>query len=96
MSTLPYKVSHSRGANLIAANPQRLESKDGTRWACGRNVKVSTGYRTYDGVEVWTLKTRDEAGKVIVIATHVDREMAQEWVGLNGLAALKRWVRNGL
>jgi hypothetical protein len=91
-----WRVGQSRGANLIAANPQRLESADGTRWACGRNVKVSTGYRTYDGVEVWSLRTRNEAGKVIVCAEHMDRKAAEEWVSAEGIDALKRWVRNGL
>ena len=92
---LGYKISHPRGPNLIVADPQRLVSADKTRWACGRNYKVQTGYRTYGAVEAWNLKTRDDDGKVITVATQVDRKCAEQWVGKDGLAALKRWVRNG-
>lgn len=95
MSRLPYKVSHARGANLIDAQPQRLVSADKERWACGRNYKVQTGYRTYGAVEAWNLKTRDEAGKVITVATQVDKKAAEEWVSPAGMAMLKRWVKNG-
>jgi hypothetical protein len=92
-----YKVVGLRGANMIAANPQRLESADGTRWACGRNVKgEGKAPRTYVGVEVWSLRCRDEAGKVVVCAEHMDRKAAEEWVSAEGIDALKRWVRNGL
>lgn len=96
MSNYNWRKGQARGANLIAANPERLESKDGTRWACGRNVKVSLGNGRYDGVEVWSLRCRDDQGKAIVIAHDMDRAAAQEWTGPKGLAALQRWVRNGL
>jgi hypothetical protein len=78
LSSLPYKVSHMRGSNLIAANPERLQSKGGERWATGRNVKRSLPGRRYDAVEVWTLKYR-EGGKVVVFATHRSREDAVAW-----------------
>jgi hypothetical protein len=92
-----YKVSSLRGANMIAANPQRLVSKDGTRWACGRNVKgEGKAPRTYVPVEVWSLRCRDQYGKAVEVARHMSRTQAEEWVGRDGLTALKRWVRYGL
>lgn len=94
--SLNYRIPRSRGANVIDANPQRLESKDGTRWACGRNVKVSVGPRRYEAVEVWTLRMRDKNGKAVTIARHVSRMHATDWVGPFGLETLKRWVKWGI
>lgn len=71
-----------RGANMIAAHPQRLESTDGTRWALGRNVKgEGRTPGTYVGVEVWTLRTRDDDGKVVTVASLMSKKSAEEWVG---------------
>lgn len=84
--SMNYKVSSPRGPNNISANPERIESEDGTRWATGRNVKVSTGYRTYGAVRVWALKTRDAAGKAVTVETHRDRDAAMAWCGLTGAA----------
>jgi hypothetical protein len=69
----------SRGANLIEAHPQRLESADGARWACGRNVKRALADHRYDAVEIWTLKERRE-GKAVTVDTYRDREAAERWV----------------
>ena len=93
-----YRIGHGRGRkNLVAAHPQRLESADGQRWACGRNQKRSLGDRRYDSVEVWSLRTRDNnTGKVIEVARSMDRKAAEDWVSPDGIEALKRWVRNGL
>lgn len=75
-----YRTSSPRSANAINANPQRLESEDGTRWATGRNVKRALPGGRYDGVEVWALKDRDENGKARTVATHRSREAAEAWV----------------
>jgi len=73
------KDTRSRGANMIAANPQRIESANGIRWACGRNVKRSLANKRYDSVEVWTLKERVN-GKAIVRAGYCTREQAERWI----------------
>jgi hypothetical protein len=85
MSRLPYKVTTTRAQNCVEANPQRLVSTDGKRWACGRNVKAESvrGRGYYDAVEVWTLKTRDANGKVIAVAAHRTEEQARQWLGLD-------------
>lgn len=72
-------IGRGRGANLIMAYPQRLESADGTRWACGRNVKRSLPDHRYDSVEVWALKHRVN-GKVVTVDSGVSPEEAQRWV----------------
>jgi len=68
-----------RGDNLIAANPERLESADKCRWATGRNVKRSLGDGRYDGVQIWTLRDR-HLGKARVVDTYRSREDAVKWV----------------
>lgn len=85
MPAYNYRLGTLRGANAVEANPQRLQSADGKRWACGRNVKAESmrGRGYYDVVEVWTLKTRDAAGKVVVVDTHRSEEQAREWLGLD-------------
>lgn len=75
-----YRVPRSRGANVIDAAPQRLESTDGSRWATGRNVKRNLPGHRYDAVEVWTLKERDSRGRACIRARHCDRRQAEEWV----------------
>ena len=71
----------TRGVNQIVADPQRLESADGKRWATGRNVKRALPDHCFDGVEVWTLKYRDEdTKKVVVFDSLRDRTTAQAWV----------------
>jgi len=87
VSAYNWRIGHGAGRrNLIAANPQRLESADGLRWACGRNVKRSLGNRRYDGVEVWTLKHR-VAGKVVTVAQHRDRSEAEAWINYSEVKA---------
>ena len=77
-----YRTPTSRGRNALVANPQRMESLDGKRWATGRTVKgEGNAPRTYVPVEVWALKTRDEAGKVVIVETNRSRDEAAEWVG---------------
>jgi hypothetical protein len=78
MSAYNWRKGINRGANLIAANPQRIESKDRQRWACGRTVKRSLGDGRYDGVEVWTLKER-QGGRAVVVRTSCTREQAERW-----------------
>ena len=76
-----YKVPNSRGPNMIVANPQRMASADGTRWATGRSVKGESSIPgCYIPVEVWTLKNRDASGKVVVVDSGVDRATAKAWV----------------
>jgi len=85
MNALPYKVSHPRGPNCVAANPERIESADGKRWACGRNVKAESmrGRGYYDVVQVWTTKRRDENNKAVVVDTGLGRDEANRWVNDN-------------
>lgn len=71
------KTTSRRGANMIAANPQRLESADGARWATGRNVKGESRDGTVNPVESWTLKARDAAGKMIIVARQATRAAAE-------------------
>lgn len=73
------RTPHRRGANMVVANPQRLQSENGQRWACGRNVKRSIGGGRYDIVEVWALKERVN-GKAVTRHTHCDRKAAEEWI----------------
>lgn len=73
------RIPSTRGPNMVEADPQRMESADGSRWACGRNVKVSTGYRTFGIVQVWTTKRR-ENGKVVVVDSGIGRDEAKAWV----------------
>jgi hypothetical protein len=74
------KVTTRRGANMVAANPQRLTSDDGSRWATGRHVKGETSEPgIYRAVEVWTLKHRVN-GKAVTVKSGVDRESAEKWV----------------
>lgn len=95
MTRLPYKIPRSRGANSIIADPDRLESKDGKRWATGRNVKVSIGPGRYDSVRVYRLKMRNEQSKVVTIAHDMSREDAVKWCSPKGLEHLARWVNYG-
>lgn len=80
-SQLPYRVPRFRGANVIASNPQRMDSKDGSKWACGRNVKRALPDHRYDSVEVWTLKQRVK-GKAAIVNTGCSRDAAELWCGL--------------
>jgi hypothetical protein len=76
------KTTHRRGPNSLNANPQRIESEDGTRWATGRTVKGETAVpHVYVPVDVWTCKARNEQGKVVVVKTHVGRDEALAFVG---------------
>jgi hypothetical protein len=75
-----WRIGHGRGRkNLIEAHPQRLESADGTRWALGRNVKLSLPDHRYDAVEVWTLRHRVD-GKVVTVGIHRGKADAEAWV----------------
>jgi hypothetical protein len=80
MSTSPYTVKTARAPSAVNAHPERLESADGSRWATGRTVKKPIGNRCWEPVRVWTLKTRDAAGKAVVRDTYVTREAAEAWV----------------
>jgi hypothetical protein len=77
-----YRTPTLRSANLIAANPQRMDSVDGQRSALGRNVKVPLPDRMYTYAEVWTLKERRD-GKWIVVDTQRDYAAAEAWVAGN-------------
>ena len=79
MTAFNWRIGQARGPNLVAANPQRLESADGQRWATGRNVKRHLADRRFDAVEVWTLKQRVD-GKAATIERNADRKRAEEWV----------------
>lgn len=68
-----------RSVNQLLPHHQRLESRDGTRWAFGRIVKRSIPDHRFDGVEVWTLKHRLN-GKVVTVATHRGCDVAQAWI----------------
>ena len=74
-----WRLGGIRGANMIEAHPQRLESPDGSRWALGRNVKCQRGYGVWDAVEVWTLKQRVD-GKAVTVDTGRDKAAAEAWV----------------
>jgi hypothetical protein len=73
-------LGRSRGANMIAAYPERMTSADGTRWALGRNVKAETSVPgIYTGVQVWTLKERRD-GKAVTVETGRSIETARRWI----------------
>ena len=75
------KTTHSRGANAVDAQPQRIESANGKRWATGRNVKAETSNPSvFTIVQAWTLKERDASGKAVVVAKVYSRQRAIEWV----------------
>jgi hypothetical protein len=74
------KVTHNRGPNLIAANPERLESADGSRWALARNYKRRLPDRRYEGVRVWTLKRRGANGRALELHKTLDRAEAVAWI----------------
>jgi hypothetical protein len=85
-----YRVPQSRGANMIDADPQRMQSDDGLRSALGRNVKGETAQPgCYQAVQVWTLKERRVEGRSFcepsapwrVADTHCSLEEAEEWAG---------------
>ena len=77
MNTIRTKTS--RAKNAVIADPQRLESPDGRKWATGRTVKGESGPGRWDPVEVWTLKCRDQNGKAVTMKTHCTREAAVAW-----------------
>ena len=79
-----WRAGSRRGQNALEAHPQRLESPDGSRWACGRNVKRSLGDHRFDAVEVWALKERVN-GKAVTVQTHRSKEEARTWCGLTNV-----------
>lgn len=79
-NTNPIKTRGNRGANAVDAQPQRLTSADGKRWATGRNMKRSEGGGRYTIVQAWNLKTRDADGKVITVHAHRDIAEARAWI----------------
>jgi hypothetical protein len=91
-----FKTKHMRSANAIRADHEILKSVDGARRAYGRNVKRSLGWvnggKRFDGVRVWTLKER-QAGKWIILAREVSRELADEFIN-DGVSALRHLVRS--
>ena len=81
MSRSRIKVSSPRGPNMMVANPQRMESEGGVRWATGRTVKGEGKQPgTYVPVEVWALKQRGPDGRVIVFRTGQSYEAAKRWI----------------
>lgn len=87
--TYNWRIGQVRGANVVNANPQRLESDDRRRYALGRNVKGGSkrGPGYYEIVEVWTLKehiggspNRSGGWPSIVVGTLCDRGQAEAWV----------------
>lgn len=80
MTKCNYRTPTMRGPNAINANPQRLESPDGTRWATGRSVKRSIGDHRFDAVEVWALKQHGPDGRAVTVSTHRSREDAESWI----------------
>jgi hypothetical protein len=81
MSAYNWRKGGIRAPNMFRADPQRLTSADGTRWATGRTAKGETATRGVKvPVEIWTLKERDEAGRVVVRDTHCSRARAEAWI----------------
>lgn len=75
-----YRVSHSRGANAVVANPVAMGTKNDVRWATGKNVKCSLGNGRFAVVVAWTCRTRDENGKVVTVCFGVTEECAKKYV----------------
>ena len=61
---------------------QKMASKDGLRWACGRTVKgwLGSTQTHWIPLEVWSLRHRDAQGKVEVVRARVTRGLAKEWI----------------
>lgn len=83
MTPTNYRTPTRRGGNLVKAQSRRLGEPSnvvGARWATGRNVKLTLPNRRWGVVEVWTLKQRGEDGKVVTVAHHVGREVAEAFI----------------
>lgn len=74
----PYRTPTARGANMMQANPQRLTSADGSRWATGRTVRGEAPGGGYRPVQVWALKHRVN-GKAVTVRAGVARDEAEAW-----------------
>jgi hypothetical protein len=79
-----YKVHTLRSASCVSQDGagRRLVSSDGQRWAYSRNRKSSLGHGTYEIVESWVLKGRDENGKAYTEHGDAFESHAREWTGV--------------
>lgn len=82
MAKVPYKTSHLRGANQVAAmsGAKRLQNEDNSRYAYSRNQKCSVGGGRYEIVECWTLRERVN-GKIVTVEIQRGFEDAVKFVG---------------
>jgi len=80
MAPSNYKVSTMRGANFAANVTAAMGTKADARWATGKLVKRSLGFKRFDVVMAWTCKTRDESGKVVTVRVGVTEECAKRFV----------------
>jgi hypothetical protein len=72
------KTRTMRSANAVDAQPDRIESADGQRWATGRNVKGETGTPgVFQTVRIYTLKCRGANGRAVTMKTHASETDAR-------------------
>lgn len=79
---IKYKVrSAPRSSNVAETyNNKKMVSADGNRSATARNQKCAGPNRTYTIVECWTLRERNENGRMVVVSSQRSEDDARAFV----------------